>query len=482
MSRILFILPLLCFLNIGCSRPTAHTPPPATVAETPRAASLPPQLWLTDPARDIKFAQQHIALSESPLPAAPLIELKPETMFQEMDGFGCTLNGGSAKHLQSLLAGQRQALLTELFDPTGNNIGLSYLRVSVGASDLDEKVFSYNDLPAGETDLALTRFTLAEDQKYLIPVLKQILAINPAIKIMGSPWSPPVWMKTNRNSVGGRLAPQYSDVYAAYLVKYVQGMAAEGIVIDALTVQNEPLHPGNNPSLYMSAKEQAAFIKRSLGPAFKAAGIKTKIIIYDHNPDHTEYPIEVLNDPEAKPYIDGTAFHLYGGKIDNLKDVYTAHPDKNLYFTEQWIGAPGNLAGDLRWHIREVMIGATRNRCKTVLEWNLAADAQLRPFTPGGCNACLGALTIDGDTVTRNPAYYILAHASKFVRPGSIHIESTRSQSLPNTAFKTPFGEHVILVLNDGKEPASFSIKLGERYINSELSAGAVGTYFLPKP
>jgi glucosylceramidase len=258
-------------------------------------------------------------------------------------------------------------------------------------------------------------------------------------------------------------------------------MAAEGIKIDALTVQNEPLHPGNNPSLYMSAKEQAAFIKRSLGPAFKAAGIKTKIIIYDHNPDHTEYPIEVLNDPEAKAYIDGTAFHLYAGKIENLKDVYTAHPDKNLYFTEQWIGAPGNLAGDLRWHTREVVVGATRNRCKTVLEWNLAADAQQRPFTPGGCNSCLGALTIDGGNVTRNPAYYILAHGSKFVRPGSRHLDSTTPAQLPNTAFKTPKGEYVVIVLNDGNKPASFSIKLGKNYINSELAPGAVGTYVWPQ-
>ena len=199
-------------------------------------------------------------------------------------------------------------------------------------------------------------------------------------------------------------------------------MKAEGIRIDAITVQNEPLHPGNNPSLLMQAPEQAEFIKNHLGPAFKQAGLDTKIIIYDHNCDRPDYPISILNDAEARKYVDGTAFHLYAGKIDAMSTVHEAHPEKNLYFTEQWIGAPGNLRGDLAWHTRELTIGATRNWSRTVLEWNLAADPRYQPHTPGGCSSCLGAVTIDGDTVTRNPAYYIVAHASKFVRPGSVRI------------------------------------------------------------
>jgi glucosylceramidase len=254
-------------------------------------------------------------------------------------------------------------------------------------------------------------------------------------------------------------------------------MQKEEIRIDAITVQNEPLHPGNNPSLLMPATEQADFIKRSLGPAFQSAGIKTKIIIYDHNADKPEYPITVLNDPEAKKYIDGSAFHLYGGVIENVSKVHEVHPDKNLYFTEQWIGAPGNFGGDLHWHVKNLIIGASRNWCKTVLEWNLAADPKQKPHTPGGCTECLGAVTIDGDAVIRNPAYYIVAQASKFVRPGSVRIDSNIPDGLPNAAFKTPDGKIAIVILNDSKTEKSFNIKTGNKIFSAGLMSGAVGTF-----
>jgi glucosylceramidase len=394
-----------------------------------------------------------------------------------MDGFGFTLTGGSAFHINNMSAEKRQKLLNELFTFDKENIGISYLRISLGASDLDAEVFSYNDLPEGETDVNMKKFSLAPDKKFLIPVLKEILEINPEIKIMASPWSPPAWMKTNNNSKGGSLKPEYYDAYALYFVKYVQGMKKEGIPIDAITVQNEPLHPGNNPSLLMLAKDQAEFIKSALGPAFQKAGIKTKIIIYDHNADRPDYPISILNDPEAKKYIDGSAFHLYGGVIENVSQVHEAHPDKNLYFTEQWIGAPGDFAGDVRWHIKNLIIGASRNWCKTVLEWNLAADPEQKPHTPGGCTRCLGAVTIDGDLVTRNPAYYIVAHASRFVRPGSVRIESNILEGIPNVAFKTPSGEIVLIVLNDSESEVDFNIKIKNELFKTSLGAGSVGTY-----
>ena len=182
--------------------------------------------------------------------------------------------------------------------------------MSIGASDLSDRVFSYNDLPAGETDPEMTRFSLDPDREDLIPVLKEILAINPSIKLLGSPWSAPLWMKTNNSSVGGSLKHEWFNAYAKYFVKYVQGMKAEGITIDAITIQNEPLHPGNNPSMYMTASDQALFIRQSLGPAFAAAGISTKIIIYDHNADRTDYPLDILNDPDARKYVDGSDFVL----------------------------------------------------------------------------------------------------------------------------------------------------------------------------
>ena len=158
-------------------------------------------------------------------------------------------------------------------------------------------------------------------------------------------------MKSNGNSVGGNLKPQYYGVYAQYFVKYIKSMEALGISIDAITPQNEPQHGGNNPSMVMSAAQQADFIKNHLGPAFRASGITTKIIIWDHNCDRPDYPLEILDDPVAKAYVHGSAFHLYAGDVSALSQVHNAHPDKSLYFTEQWTGANGTFDGDLQWHL-----------------------------------------------------------------------------------------------------------------------------------
>jgi glucosylceramidase len=438
-------------------------------------------LWLTDPGGSARFEKQKTGLIFGAAENKnPTIEIDRKKTYQSIDGFGYTLTGGSAGHIVRMDAVSRADLLKELFATDGTSIGVSYLRVSIGASDLDERVTSYDDLPPGQVDPDLERFSLASDRAGLIPVLKEILKIAPDIKIMGSPWSPPVWMKSNQESIGGSLKPEFYGAYAKYFVRYILGMKEEGIRIDAITVQNEPLHPGNNPSLLMQPQEQAEFIKNRLGPAFKQAGLDTKIIIYDHNCDRPDYPISILNDAEARKYVDGTAFHLYAGKIDAMSKVHEAYPDKNLYFTEQWVGAPGDLKGDLGWHTRELTIGATRNWSRTVLQWNLAADPKYQPHTPGGCTSCLGAVTIDGNKVTRNPAYYTVAHASKFVRPGSLRIATNELKSLPNVAFMTPSGGKVLIVLNHTGSPQTFNIRDGDNLVTSSLPAGAVGTYIWP--
>ncbi|MES2881733.1 MAG: glycoside hydrolase family 30 beta sandwich domain-containing protein, partial [Bacteroidota bacterium] len=404
------------------------------------------------------------------------IEVDSSQRFQTVDGFGYSLTGGSAWLINKLSATDKNALLQELFGKNENSIGISYLRISIGASDLDAEVFSYNDLPGGQTDPTLAQFSLSKDTVDLIPVLKQILAINPNIKIMGSPWSPPTWMKDNNNSKGGSLLPQYYNVYAQYFVKYIQAMKAKGITIDAITPQNEPLHPGNNPSMLMLAVDQKNFIKNNLGPAFQSAGITTKIVVYDHNADRTDYPVEILNDPAAKAFIDGSAFHLYAGDIAALTSVHNTHPDKNIYFTEQWTGANASFDGDLKWHLKNVIIGSMRNWSKVALEWNLAADGQYNPHTPGGCTECKGALTLDG-AINRNVSYYIVAHASKFVPAGSVRISSNIAGSLHNVAFVTPDGKKVLVVVNDGTAEASFNIGYKGKKAAASLPGGAVGTY-----
>ncbi len=406
----------------------------------------------------------------------PDIIVDSTQQFQSVDGFGYTLTDASAALIAELPPSMREELLKELFGADSTSIGVSYLRVSIGASDLSTTVYTYNDLPAGQTDPTLQQFNLRKDVSQVVPVLKQILAINPSIKILGSPWTPPSWMKTNNSPKGGSLLTQYEGVYAAYFVKYIQAMKAEGITIDAITPQNEPLHPENNPSMYMSAGQQAGFIKNHLGPAFRAANLSTKIIVYDHNCDKPEYPLQVLQDAGASQYVDGSAFHLYAGDIGALSTVRNAFPAKNIYFTEQYTASNGDFAGDLRWHLKNVIIGAMRNWSRNALEWNLANDPSFSMHTPGGCTTCKGALTIGG-SISRNVSYYIIAHASKFVPPGSVRIGSNHAGTLYNVAFKRPDGKKVLIVLNDGAFLQSFNINFGDRWVTASLEAGAVGTF-----
>jgi glucosylceramidase len=435
------------------------------------------QFYLTNPDQSALFKKQNVSLVFSAAGNSnATIEVDSTQAYQSIDGFGYTLTGGSATLIHSLSPAVRSALLKELFHWDTTHIGVSYLRISIGASDLSASTFTYNDMPAGQTDVNIDNFSVDKEKFDLIPVLKEIIALYPSIKILGSPWSAPVWMKTNGNFVGGSLKPEYYAAYAKYFVKYIQAMKAEGITIDAITIQNEPLHGGNNPSMVMQAADQALFIKNHLGPAFTAAGITTKIILYDHNADRPDYPIAILDDPAAKQYVDGSAFHLYGGAISALSQVHNAHPDKHIYFTEQWVGGPGNFAAELSWHTENLVIGATRNWSRNVLEWNLAADPNYLPHTPGGCNTCLGALTV-GTSVTRNVAYYIIAHASKFVRPGSVRIGSNHAGPLLTVAFKNPEGKKVLIVLNKATSPETFNIKFNGKIVTTSLNAGAVGTY-----
>lgn len=411
----------------------------------------------------------------------PAISVDTAKQYQSVDGFGYTLTGGSAWLMnEKLMASARAALLRELFLGGDEGIGISYLRISIGASDLDDQVFSYNDLSPGETDVTLSKFSIEPDRAHLIPILKEILTLNPDIRIMGSPWSAPAWMKTNEAVKGGSLKPEYYDAYANYFVKYVQAMEEEGIPIDAVTVQNEPEHPGNTPSMTMTSAEQNVFVRDHLGPAFASAGIETKIVIYDHNCDHPEYPIAILNDPVTRTMVDGTAFHLYLGDVSALSTVHNAHPDKNIYFTEQWTSGEGDFGGDLRWHVKNLIVGAPRNWSRTVLEWNLASDENFEPHTDdGGCTLCQGALTINSLTgaVTRNVSYYIIAHASKFVPAGSVRVQSNIVNNLHNVAYLTPEGKTVLIVLNDNDSDTAFNIHAGDYTTATSLPSGAVATY-----
>ncbi len=438
------------------------------------------RLWLTTPDRAALVAPQPNSLHfSSDAGKLPLLTVDDAQNFQTMDGFGFALTGGSAQLLMRMSAEARASLLKQLFTTGADGIGVSYLRVSIGASDMNERVFSYDDLPPGETDVELAKFNLGLDRADVIPVLKQILAIRPGIKILGSPWSAPAWMKTNNDVKGGELKPEYYAAFAKYFVKYIEGMRAEGISIDAITIENEPLNPKNTPSMVMFAPQQDSFIAKYLGPAFEKAGIRTKILLYDHNPDVPSYPLSILGDPAASKYVDGTAFHLYGGETSVLTQVHDAYPKKNLYMTEQSVtgrrsGGPLGIAEP----VRQVMIGSTRNWSRNVLLWNLAADPQNGPHTNnGGCTGCSGAITLDGDSATKNIAFYVVEHFSQFVPPGSVRIASSEMEQLASVAFVTPDGKVVLVVANTGNFPKSFAVKYHGKVFQTAMPAESVGTY-----
>jgi len=406
-----------------------------------------------------------------------IININAENKYQSVDGFGFALTGGSAQHLIRMSAPQRKKLLNELFGNGPDQVGISYLRVSIGASDLNEYVFSYDDLKAGETDAELKHFSLSQDEKDVVPILKEILAISPNIKIMGSPWSAPVWMKSNQNVQGGRLMDKYYSAYANYFVKYIQAMKSHGIAIDAVTIQNEPFNDGNTPSMQFLSKEALRFIRDHLGPAFKRAGIKTKIVLYDHNCDAPEYPISILADREAASYIDGSGFHLYAGQTTAMGKVHDAFPNKNIYFTEMMaVSKDGGF--NTAYPVGRILIGALRNWSKNVILWNLAADPKYNPHTDnGGCSICQGAVTIDGDKVERNLAYYVIAHASKFIPFGSSRIESTLTTKVSNVAFLTPEGKRVLIVSNNSAEPQLIKVIEGGQSFSYTINKSSSTTH-----
>ena len=439
------------------------------------------KVWLTAPGKNSKLKPVSVdSLTDSKGASEITIHINDAVTYQSIDGIGFSFTGGSAIVLNHLSETNRKNILHELFGNGKDEIGISYLRISIGSSDLSDHIFTYDDVPAGEQDTGLQHFSLDPELTDLIPVLKEILSINQKLKIMASPWTAPLWMKTNNNAIGGELKPEYYSVYASYLHKYIVSMAAMGIPIDALTIQNEPLHPGNNPSLYMNAEAQNTFIKNYLGPLFKRNNCKTKIMIYDHNLDRIDYPLSILDDPATNKFVDGTAFHLYGGSIDAMAYVHKKFPNKNLYFTEQMIDSRRvDLLNDLNWHVKNLIIGATRNWSKVVLQWNLATDANMGPHTPRpGCDICLGGVTIfPNDSIGRNPGYYIIGHASKFVTPGSKRIYSNSQNELLNVAFITPDKEKVLIVLNTQKKDLSFTIKYRNQQKLCALPPGAVGTF-----
>lgn len=441
------------------------------------------KIWTTRGDKSKLLTAEPDAMIKSTVSAIfPVILIDTSVTFQTIEGYGAALTGSSAYLINKKMnAVDRQNLLKELFG-SNNGIGISYLRVTLGASDFSLSDYTYNDLSTNETDFQLTKFSLNRDIEDVVPILQQIVSINPKIGILASPWSAPAWMKTNNSLKGGSLKTSCYQVYAMYFVKYIQAMAQLGIPISAVTPQNEPLHTtASYPCMGMSMSEQASFIKTALGPVFKDANIKTKIIIYDHNWDNTDYAISILNDKDAASFIAGSAFHAYAGDVSAMNKVHLAHPQKELYFTEISGGAwATNFSDNLIWNLQNIFIGTAQNWSKTALLWNLALDQDYGPKN-NGCTNCRGVITINNANgkITRNEEYYSLAHFSKFIQPGAKRIKLQYPVNLNNitaVAFLNPDGSKVMVALNLGNETKTFSISQENKHFVHTLQPKSVST------
>ena len=412
-----------------------------------------------------------------------MLVLDANTTFQTIDGFGFAVTEGSAEAIRTLSAADQTKILTEIFDPVKGN-GVSIARISLGASDLSSSCYSYDE----NDDASLSKFSLnGPDLDNLIPVLKQIKAINPNIKFLATPWSAPRWMKFNNDWVGGYLRNNLYDAYANYFMKYLAAMKAQGLNIWAISIQNEPTNNTNGPSMQMSSSDQKTFVNNYFGPKLRASEFKdVKIIVYDHNCDNTAYPIDVLSNSD---YADGAGFHLYKGDISALSTVHNAVPsNKRLYFTEQSSPPTTDFVGDLIWHGINITVGSLNNWASGVLEWNLASYSNWDPnsHTGSACSNCQGALTIDqGKIIKRKLAYYTISHFSKFVKPNAKRIKISGGKSgLYAVAFINPDGSGALVTQTDGGSKVFYGavkVDLGSgKAFTVWINGGALQTFSLP--
>jgi glucosylceramidase len=453
----------------------------ATLGPAPAAGA---RWWLTTGDRSQLLAEQAplAPASQAQAAAGPVrIRIDPSRQYQPIVGFGAAITDASADLIQAMPAARRKALMAELFGRRNGGLGLSFTRLTVGASDFSSRHYSYDDSPGNAPDPELKHFSIAPAQRAMLPTARQALAINPDLKVMISPWSAPAWMKTSRSLITGKLAPNAYPAFARYFARTIEAFGREGVPVYALSIQNEPdFEPDSYPGMRMSPADRAAVIGGHLGPLLKTRGIKAKILDWDHNWDKPQMPLGTLADPVARSYIAGVAWHCYEGDVTAQSKVHDAYPDKEAYFTEcsggEWSPKFDETLG---WMTSNLIIGTTRGWARGSLLWNLALDPRHGPHL-GGCGDCRGVFTIDPVTgaVTRNVEYYVLGHASRFILPGAHRIESDSGVGgVVTAAFLNPDGRTIAVIAhNAGKQPTRVVLSAPAANYALTIPTGAVAT------
>lgn len=449
-------------------------------------------LYVTTANRAYDFKKSFASFSETSNMSPSTITLDPTTRYQEMDGFGAAITGSTCYNLLKMNKANRTKFLTETFS-NEDGMGYSYIRISIGCSD-----FSLNEYTCCDTK-GIENFSLQEEELiYVIPILKEILEINSTIKILGSPWTSPRWMKVNNltdlqpyNSwTSGHLNPTYYEDYATYFVKWIQAFSEFGLHITSITPQNEPLNSGNSVSLLMGWDEQRDFVK-VLGPKLRKVGLDTKVYLFDHNynydnmSDQANYPVKIYEDAEARQYITGAAYHNYGGNKTELVSIHDQATDMELIFTETSIGTWNNgqdLSTRLMDDMSEVALGTVNNWCKAVIVWNLMLDSNRGPNRDGGCQTCYGAVDINAsnyETIVRNSHYYIIGHLSAVVKPGATRIGATgySATGLTYSAFENTDDTYAFVLQNNSDESKTITLSDGENHFSYLVPAKAVVSY-----
>lgn len=448
----------------------------------------------TNDQSQLMAAQPNVNFSTSTADSGTsTVLVDPTQQYQTIDGFGAAFTDSAADLLMKVEpSADLSGTLNDLFTRNGDGIGLSFMRIPMGASDIALSVYSFDDQPVGTTDLTLADFSIAHDQAYILPLIQQAKTLNPQMKLMANPWSPPGWMKdpTSMNPVsmmGGELlmTPANETAFANYFVKYIQAYGAAGVPIDYISIQNEPENEtADYPSMLMQDDAQLSLLQTYVLPALANANLSTKVFVWDHNWDTPSYPEYVLSGltPQQLTQVAGTAWHGYAGAPGAQQLVQNEFPTLGTWETEHSGGTwqTDQFTTDML-EITQVL----RNSAKSFVKWSLALNENLGPnLTQNdppltGCNTCTPIVTVNSSTgaVTKDIEYYTLGHYSKYVMPGAFRIYSSNTPHIASVAFKNPDGSTALIAYNSSSTSQTFNVQWGTQSFTYSLPATAAATF-----